>query len=322
MAQVLMVIIAATAQPAFPRVEMVQVPAGEFLMGKDAAEGATPNDAHEQPRHAVWLPAYEIARHEFTNAHAAVVITWAVQQGHLEQPGNDALFRLHGQPLLQVNTPGTPLVWNGTELEHPEWQQPPRLDHPLVHVSWYGAVALCNWLSMMEGRTPCYDLARWELVIRDGGGYRLPSEAEWERAAAWDAATQRHWAYALPAESLTRENANHFGWRGGGYANPAGLFAHPYTSPVGHYAQSASPVGCFDMSGNVWEWCQDWYAPDYYAASPREHPQGPATGDARTQRGGSWRSDTVYCRSAYRNRDVPQLHLNDLGFRVARSIAP
>lgn len=177
--------------------------------------------------------------------------------------------------------------------------------HPMVMVSWYGSVAFCNWLSQWQGVTPCYDMntALWPLTVAPPtpGGYRLPTEAEWERAAAWDGS--KHWIYSFMSDTLSgRDRCNYYWWNGSShvdYNNPLGLTTMPYTSPVAWCngvnvspngsvttVNSPSPVGAYDMSGNVWEWCHDWYLDTYYSGGSITNPTGPGTGSSRVNRGG------------------------------------
>lgn len=301
-----------------PSVEMVAVPPGDFLMGLERGEG---RDLPSTPQHKVHLDGYEIGKFEFTNAQAAAVLNWAVAQGRLPLPADDApTVELYGTPLLDLATRGAGLRLQQGLFTVAQRDGRDLANYPLLLVSWHGAVALCNWLSEWQGLSPCYDLAQWQLVNAGGGGYRLPTEAEWERAAGWNAESGAMQPYALPAAELNGSICNYFG-RPGGYSPIATFGNFPFPSPVGAYQGQASPVGCFDMSGNVWEWCGDWYAADYYATSPAANPSGPAAGTARVERGGSWRSDAAYCRTTFRNWDKPDVMLYDLGFRVARSIA-
>jgi formylglycine-generating enzyme required for sulfatase activity len=132
-------------------------------------------------------------------------------------------------------------------------------DHPVVNVSWNDAVAYCQWLSEKTGRN-----------------YRLPTEAEWEKAAGWDGQAGKRWRYPW-GDDFDSEKCN---TAEGGSGN---------TTPVGQYSPAGdSPYGAVDMAGNVWEWCQDWFAQDYYQHSPSENPPGPEKGDSRVLRGGSW----------------------------------
>jgi formylglycine-generating enzyme required for sulfatase activity len=204
--------------------------------------------------------------------------------------------------------------------------------HPVVMVSWYGSVAFCNWLSQMQGLTPCYDMAtaNWPLTVAPPtpGGYRLPTEAEWERAAAWGGS--KHWIYGFTSDTLTGKNRANYYDANPDRVNPLGLTEGPWTSPDAWFdgvhvspngnvttVNSVSPVGCFDMSGNVWEWCHDWYLGTYYTSGrpPWSNPTGPATGTSRVLRGGSWLADFSFCRSADRISVTPDF-TGGGGFRI------
>ena len=192
-------------------------------------------------------------------------------------------------------------------------------DHPVVNVSWYGAVAFCNWLSEDQGLTPCYDLDSWERTTPVPNGYRLPTEAEWERAAAWDAGSSKHWVYGFQSDNISKNRCN---YEDSGYANPLNLTSYPYTTPIGYYdgssgtTDSPSEVGCYDLSGNVCEWCHDRYSSSYYDGGAQTDPPGPSSGTYRVLRGGSWRYLARYCRSAFRHWRVPDFGYYDLGLRL------
>jgi formylglycine-generating enzyme required for sulfatase activity len=159
-----------------------------------------------------------------------------------------------------------------------EWQ--PRRgfeDHPVTFVTWYAARAYCAW----------------------AGGW-LPTEAEWEKAARGVD------GYIFPwGDEIDCSRANYLD------CNINGAI------PVGSRPDGASPYQALDMTGNVWEWVADWYAADYYAASPSENPTGPGTGLARVVRGGSWLFDAKHARAANRRSDGPLITKPDYGFRCA-----
>ena len=152
-------------------------------------------------------------------------------------------------------------------------------NYPVIFISWDQAAAYCEW-----------------------AGRRLPSEAEWEKAARGENGNICPWGNNAPANNLL---------------NYSGLVSD--TSPVGSYPEGASPYGVLDMSGNVWEWTADWYAYDYYQNSPFENPAGPQEGSKRVLKGGSWYYDTNFIRSAYRFSSDAITRLNDVGFRCAVS---
>jgi len=153
-------------------------------------------------------------------------------------------------------------------------------NYPVVWISWQQANTFCIW-----------------------AGKRLPTEAEWEKAARGDSDTRKYpWGNAAPTASLLKYNSS-----GGD------------TALVGSHTGGTSPYGVMDMAGNVWEWTHDWYHDNYYEMSPGNDPQGPSTGTLRVSRGGSWRSNASEVRNAYRYPVVPGTPSNSIGFRCVRS---
>lgn len=179
--------------------------------------------------------------------------------------------------LAATNYP-KPLHWEDPSFSHPE--------QPVVAVSWFDAAAYCEWLSRMTGRR-----------------YRLPAEAEWERAARGGIEGKLYPWGDEPPELLPHYAAR---WKTG-------------PEPVGRDAWNG--FGILDIGANVHEWCSDWYSPDYYAVSPVRNPQGPAEGSRRASRGGSWRHYTKVARCAARSSIPPEFQYADYGFRVARDMS-
>ena len=177
--------------------------------------------------------------------------------------------------------------------------------HPVVEVSWYGAIAYCNWLSESQRLSPVYTIKGDQVTANwQANGYRLPTEAEWEYAARSRGKAEK-WA-GTSTESRLHEFGNYWGKEDG--------FAQ--TGPVG--SLKANELGLHDMSGNVWEWCWDWK--EEYPSSPQTDPHGPSSGSYRVIRGGSWSFSPAYLRCAYRNRYSPVLRFDSLGFRLSRAV--
>ncbi len=301
---------------------MVVVPAGEFAMGDSFGEGL----ANETPVHNVYLGTYFIDVNEVTNQQYADALNWAWDQGGLIQLSNGVVYQVGGagQPLFETtsNSSGSSIDWVGNAFGVTAGRE----DHPVEWVTWYGAAAFCNWRSAMAGRNLCYDVASWVCDF-DADGFRLPSEAEWEKAAGWDPDLATHVRFGEHSNGcgvncLDGQRAN-YGSSGDPFDNG--------TTPVGYYdgtthgsytTQNArSYYGCRDMSGNLWEWCYDWHdgsyqqPSPYYGSSPYANPTGPATGTNRILRGGAWGSIPSSCRSAYRNWYTPADGRDGHGFR-------
>ncbi len=178
-------------------------------------------------------------------------------------------------------------------------------DMPVVFVTWLDAVTFCNELSGREGFPPYYRIAsgRVEVLDPSGFGYRLPTEAEWE--------------YACRAGTTTRYCFGNDPARLGEFAWFRGISGGK-TRAVGQ--RRPNGLGLFDMHGNVWEICGDWYGGDYYKDSPAGDPAGPVTGSNRVRRGGGRSSQEPNTRSSDRNSTPPDSRGIDMGFRLARSL--
>jgi formylglycine-generating enzyme required for sulfatase activity len=196
-------------------------------------------------------------------------------------------------------------------------------DDPMVKASWYGSVAYCNWRSGEEGYESCYNLSTWQCDF-SRHGYRLPTEAEWEYAARGGNHSPY---YRFPwGDTISHSQANYYSRSGYPYdVNPTSGYhpdwndgIYPYTAPVGSF--SANGYGLYDMAGNVWEWCNDWYGVNYYNVSPYDNPEGPASGTYRVIRGGGWDHDASYSRVSKRAYDNPAKRSAYFGFRVVLDI--
>ena len=179
-----------------------------------------------------------------------------------------------------------PLQWDDPNFNHPK--------QPVVAVSWFEAEVYCEWMTRESGRR-----------------YRLPTEAEWERAAqgvgsTWSPQGEKTaWLYPWGNSGVDGVPNYSERWKTG-------------PEPVGLYAPNS--FGLFNLGDNVHEWCSDWYDAAYYAVSPERNPQGPAAGTRRASRGGSWRHHIKITRTAARSSIPPELKYADYGFRMARSV--
>ena len=270
--------------------EMVLIPAGEFWMGAtpESLEAVRdycrqrPNidycqnghyDRDELPRHRVTLDAVYLDRFEITNALFEKFVKATGRQTLAETEGAGAVWFRQDRR------------WQRSRIKGANWRAPngpgssAQAAYPVVQVSWFEAVVYCTW-----------------------AGKRMPTEAEWEKAAGGVDGYRFPWGNAWDS---TRSNSA----RGDNSAS----------TPVGNYPRGASPYGVQDMAGNVWEWVADWYAEGYYGVSPTHNPPGPTAGTSRVARGGAWHNGATLSETTRRDGVVPSGRSNVLGFRCARN---
>jgi formylglycine-generating enzyme required for sulfatase activity len=279
------------------KVELVTIPDGRFIMGNDDVH-AYPADG-EGPSHEVELAAYSIGAVAVTNEVFATFVDATGYRTTAERYGSSFVFA----GLLPDDFPPTRGVmgaqwWRdveGASWRHPEGPQSDvttRVRHPVVHVSWLDAQAFCAW-----------------------AGCRLPTEAEWERAARGGIEGQ-HFPWGDEREPDGEHRMNVF--QGEFPGHDRGDDGWVGTCPVGTFPPNG--FGLYETTGNVWEWCADWFSPTAYRSSPRRNPTGPEEGTSRVMRGGSYLCHDSYCsryRVDARSSNTPDSSTGNLGFRIA-----
>ncbi|MBL8216448.1 MAG: formylglycine-generating enzyme family protein [Bryobacterales bacterium] len=258
--------------------ELVYVPAGPFKMGDNFGDG----ESRERPVHTVDLDAFYIGKFEVTNAEF---------RKFRDDPGyEDPKFWPNGRPVPKDQVP----YW--TQAVNHGGGTPDSDPYPVIGVNWDTAVAYCNWLSAKTGKK-----------------YRLPTEAEWEKAAR--GTDQRRYPWG---NSIERGDANFVGSQKYDTVRIAGFYDGSNRDGL-QTRNAASPYGVYDMAGNIMEWCADWYSRDYYQVSPKKNPKGPEKGAYRVLRGGTFFEDAFDLRSYRRSAAWPSVQSHRMiGFRVAR----
>lgn len=255
--------------------EMVAIKSGHFKMGSDMGV------SDEIPIHDVILSDYSIGRTEVTVAQFKSFVDATGFKTEAEKGHGSYIWPWPDGTQWEL-TPGVNWMCNATGKLRPSSES----NHPVIHVSWNDATAYCKWLSNLTGKT-----------------FRLPTEAEWEYAA-------RSGSFEGSIYSGTDNNKDllKYAWFRDNSQGPK----NNNTKPVGTKAPNA--FGIYDMTGNVWEWCADYYG--RYLETVQKNPLGPETGTRRVRRGGCWNNDPSNSRTANRDFEMPELRYSIVGFRV------
>ena len=288
------------------------IPAGSFEMGDSFNEGCS----DERPVHTVTVSAFYMGRYEITNDEMIEVMQWAYDNSKITVSAS-SIRNATGdeQKLLHLDESQCRIAWSGRAFG---LKLAKGSGYPCVEVTWYGAVAYCNYRSEKEGLTPCYDLSDWSCNW-SANGYRLPTDAEWEKAARGGAAGHRFpWS---DTDTIQHNRANYRSTSDYSYDTSLTRGDHPnyddgvspLTSPVGSFPLNG--YGLYDMAGNVWEWVWDLHDSNYYSVSPEVDPRGPSSGSYRVVRSGRWGYDASSCRVAGRRHGWPGGRKR-MGFRV------
>ncbi len=269
------------------------IPAGAFTMGRTSGDA----DSDAQPV-SVTVSAFYIGKYEVTKALWDEVRIWAAANGY------------------------TDLSVGGGKASN----------HPVHRISWFDIVKWCNARSQKDGLTPVYTVS--STVMKTGtsapaanwsaSGYRLPTEAEWEKAARGGVNGRR---FPSGSDTISHSQANYYSSTSYTYdVSPTRNYhptyatgSFPWSSPVGSFAPNG--YGLYDMAGNMWEWCWDWYEASTYADGAT-NPRGSSSGTNRVFRGGSWSGLAIACRAALRYGNTPTDTYNYVGFRLARRSVP
>ncbi|WP_459213643.1 formylglycine-generating enzyme family protein [Paenibacillus dokdonensis] len=278
------------------------IPEGTYILGTNDGEGFA-SDA-EGPARPVHVQSFRISPHTVTNADYAAFVAATGYITEAEQFGWSYVFHLLLSDPESVNIVGSPLQtpwWNGVKGTY--WRQPEgpeshvldRMNHPVVHVSWNDAQAYCEW-----------------------AGVRLPTEIEWETAARGGLEGKRYpWGDVLRPDGEHHCNI----WQGVFPTKNHASDGYLGTAPVDAYKPNG--YGLYNMSGNVWEWCADWFTQNPDKRGSTEQPQGPIQGTSRLMKGGSYLCHQSYCnryRIAARSSNTPDSSTGNIGFRVVADI--
>lgn len=275
---------------------------GEFLMGNDRTYGFVADG--EGPVHRVMLTPFWIDSCAVTNEHFNAFVNATKYITESERFGWSFVF--HGHLSLKQQAATVRLVVQGSEwwcrVDGATWRHPEgpgsnikkRWDYPVVHVSWHDALAYCSWT-----------------------GKRLPTEAEWEFAARGSLGPGNRFPWGDELEPGGRHMMNV--WQGTFPTHNTEADGYKGSAPAKSF--KANGYGLYNMTGNIWEWCWDWFDAGYYRASPTTDPTGPTNGTQRVMRGGSYLCHASYCnryRVDARSGNTPDSATTNLGFRCVR----
>jgi formylglycine-generating enzyme required for sulfatase activity len=330
--------------------DMIAIPAGAFVRGNKPEETGFSSFT---PQRTITLSSFSLARTEVTNATFAAAVNWAAARGLVVGFDDSPVVYLPPAPgddrwVHVLDLRYTDLDWTGAGVAVAAGKEL----HPATGMTWAGAASVCNWLSEMHGLTPCYTFTPTSsLHIYDvtcdfsKTGYRLPTEAEWEKAARGGEVLPSG-ANPLPDRAFPWGNEPIrvelvFGFQGSTRANTADRWLAPLryqgplfgaALPVGAFPAGSGPYGHADLIGNVAEYCNDWHGWNYYAEAPDTDPRGtdefyPTVEDNKIVRGDSWDGARIPALAAFtleegcaKRRWTPyRSYSHERGFRVART---
>ena len=253
---------------------MVRVPKGEFTMGTNDPQA----NSNQRPAHKVYLDAFYIDKHEVTNAQFEEFIFAGgyKKKKYWTQAGWEFIQKerfYYIYPTREMYRIDIPLGYGDNTVSTAP-------DHPVIGVSWYEAAAYAKW-----------------------AGKRLPTEAEWEKAARGTNKKRLYpWGNKMDFKKLN-------------------YFPHQQMlRPVGSFPKGKSPYGVLDMAGSVWEWCADWYGENQYVQNEKKNPKGSATGELKILRGGGWDSIRLQLRCTHRHAEKPTHRAYTVGFRCVKDV--
>jgi len=279
--------------------DLILVTGGSFSMGNPYSDAAKKGDADEKPVHNVKVNDFYIDKYEVTvKAYKEFIADnsftefSSLRQHKMPAPPDTTWMSEHTDTKKYYET--TILKWWG-------WVD----NYPMQYVTWFDAIAYCNWLSAKLGLDKCYSINDAKGIVCDftKNGYRLPTEAEWEFAAIGGTSSK---TYRFSGSN----NSADVGW----YDETT-----YYKGPQFVGTKAANELGIYDMTGNVWEWCYDYYSPFYYASSPKDNPINETPTGYKVIRGGAWHYRAEY--ATVFTRDGPESSYTNFmyGFRLAKN---
>jgi len=285
------------------------VPSGTFTMGDGVAHCGV------DQRQVTLTRSFYLGRYEVTNQEYMAAVQWAYDNGYVTATTASVRDAPHGstaEELLDLDDPDCEIAFSGGVFSLRNAGHGINPNHPVIEVTWYGAVRYCDWLSMREGLPRAYQHSgNWSCNNGNpygAAGYRLPTDAEWEYAAQYDDERIYPWGSQAPNCNL----ANYW---------PSSPGCVGWTAPVGSRPAGDSSLGFSDLAGNVREWCNDWHVCNL-GTTPATDPVGPTSGTYRVFCGGSWIDIGGGLRCAGRGLVNPAYSHNYYGFRVARTVDP